>query len=601
MKYCLVLISIIALTHLTTSFSFSVTGEVRLEAMYSHSRLNFIVLGNAEKREAQDVIVMRDIDQESEEHQGVDTEAASNAGAINGKKKLALEKKAKIDGPEISKERKTKGIDSKAVTNAGDIAGKTKHSSGNNAKIGREIRKANNAGDIDGKKKHALKEKTKKDFGPEMREASNSGDIDGKKKHALKVKANKEFGPEIREASNAGDIDTIVENKITAEEIVMEVEKVSENGENYIQFCFSDIYKDELNKFFMADDGFMTFGICNRTKENLCNNTVKECYLINSGSSAIIKLTFEHKVSTTELALSNDTRTNFILKSWDKLVKLEYGGNGKLYNQKVLFLCLKLYYSDNPIPLIESIDTSFGEAWNKFVNVLPRIFELKIPQKDTINEELVISHQITIFLTVLKEELFMIFQDFLNVEHTDYTGGFSPIYDALAYVRESGGILQKTEIDNPKNSDKLAELFRQKIHLSIELIKDYEVPVQGTNIKMMILLRLFWNDFQVFVPRKTYHEFPFDYLMESIFASFFTKSILCHNESIDALSVLKRRPIKLWVYATTKAPQTGYKGEIYHLAHIEEYLKKLDLYMIKTLDEPLKELMQSFKENLRKN
>jgi hypothetical protein len=46
MKYYLILISIIVLTTVTTPFSLSVTG-VRLEAMYSHSKLNTIVLGDA--------------------------------------------------------------------------------------------------------------------------------------------------------------------------------------------------------------------------------------------------------------------------------------------------------------------------------------------------------------------------------------------------------------------------------------------------------------------------------------------------------------------------------------------------------------------------
>jgi hypothetical protein len=578
MKYCLVLISIIALTHLTTSFSFSVTGKVRLDALYSHSRLKFIVLENAEKREAQDMIVKKDIDQEigkEKNTKGIDTEVTSYARDIVEKKKYDLEKKTKIDGRATDKLRNTKSINTKA---------------------------ASNTGDIDGKKKQPLEKKTK--IGREIREVSNAKDIDGRENHALKKKTKIEVDPEIPEVSNAGDIDTKVENKITAEEIVMKVEKVFINGENYIQFCFSEIYKDKLEKFFLADDGFMTFSMCNRTKETLCNNTVKECYLINSGSTAIIKLTFEHEVSTTELVLSNDIRTNFIKNSWDKLVKSEYGGNSKLYNQKVLFLCLKLYYSDNSIPLIEMINTSFGEAWNKFVNVLPRIFELEIPLKKTYTEELVISNQITIFLNVLKEELFMIYQDFLNEKDTDCIGGSTPVDKAVAYVRENRGTLQKTEIENSKGPDQLAGLFKEKIRLSLNLIKDYEkkVQIKGTNIKMMILLKLFWNDFQVFVPRETYNNFPFDYLMESIFASFFTKSILCHNESINALSVLERRPVKLWVYATTRAPQQReYEGEIYYLAHIKEYVKKLEVYMIKTLDEPLGELMQFFIENLKKN
>jgi hypothetical protein len=330
----------------------------------------------------------------------------------------------------------------------------------------------------------------------------------------------------------------------------------------------------------------------------ICDDTINVCHLVNSSSGAILKLTFNHEGSTAGLVLNNDTRAIFIKQSWKTLEENERYGDYKFIKRKVLFLCLKLYYSGKPMELIREIDTVLEKSWNNYIYELPEIFGHDVPQEDpNIDEKLVIrGKHITDFLTVLREELFSMYQGFLEKEPTDYIGQFTTIDDALAYVRNYPEIQKiDREINEYGSSNKeLTSNFREKISKSVSLVEGYKVPKEeeGTNIKMMILLKLFWHDCQAFIPRV---DFPFNYLMESIFASFFTKSILCHEESLDALTVLKRKiPIKLWVNPTKNAPQRGYEKEVYYLAHIEEYVRKVEVYMKKSLYDPLVELTKPF-------
>jgi hypothetical protein len=143
-----------------------------------------------------------------------------------------------------------------------------------------------------------------------------------------------------------------------------------------------------------------------------------------------------------------------------------------------------------------------------------------------------------------------------------------------------------------------SELIKEKIKLSVALIENQHKG--DPSIKMKILLKLFWHDCQNFIPKYEHLEFPYENFIESIFASFFTKSILCHEESLAALNILKERSVELKVDMKEQAPQEGYEKELYYLAHIKQYVIKFREYEKKSLEEPLKKLVVAFQNSVKK-
>jgi hypothetical protein len=392
-------------------------------------------------------------------------------------------------------------------------------------------------------------------------------------------------------------------------DVNVEVKSGYSGPADQLKFCFLNNHED-LRKYFSA----LNYGaseFCMTTNKNLCNESATDCYFVNStGVTMRLTHTIANIFDKDEFKIDDETRKAFIRS---RILRESYHFLPYLYDQKIIFLCLKRYFSRIDSKDIEDnigrVDTHFIMNSDNYINDLETIFGAEMELgKDNNDKNLDAQKElITIFLTVLKEKLNESFEISFNQQLTQYLGPSDLIDKAISAVMEDSKVKNTTEeinkvrkIFNESNKQLYTALVRVKIQELISLVENYKVDREqtNTNIKAIILLKLFYKEYiKNYVPRGT---FLGNFITMPLFASFFTKSVLCQIDSLNAFNILKGRSTKLEInQVTDHILCPGHEMELNQLSQFD-YGEKIKKYLKSTLDSPLEQLSVILKRKLKK-